>query len=348
MAAGGFLSFVEALGFQALEDAVSMRRFFGSGGTGLLAAVVALAAGGFALTPAGVVATEPVLLEIVPRAVDLGRLNPVDPLDSEIQFGRTTVRIFSATDWQLEIALASPICRTADGWELPHPDPGVTTIIPSALFALEPCVVASGDSSASWVAHRLDWVEIGTCLETLLRPESPPGTYAATMLVRLLDTSGSPLLDPIAVAVEFSVAPWVRISDEVPLIEITVDDGEWNGASEGVPTSLFVSGNTAWRLGAAQAGDVISDLGLAGIPDPNITALVPPTELPPGTPAMSLGEQVLGPDPIILAEGDPGTSPSAMVVELPVVIRLESDQPLPAGSYRAELVFEVDVHQPLP
>ena len=294
-------------------------------------------------TPAGA-------LEIDPTVTHMGRFSLVDPLESEVSFGETVFRVLSSDPWQLEVTMPEPIRRLDDGQELvrlDHLDPGIPLV--AEILAERPCVVTSGPGSAEWQAFTLNWRELETAIARILHPAVSPGSYRAVFLIRLLDSQGVPLTDCTTVTLQFEVLSWVHLSDNIPLIELLADDGTAGvGILESEPTYLLISGNAAWELRVVGTGELISDDGLTGLPQPAFTVCVPQSVLGMNSDIMGVGCVDLAPDPVWIARGDPATSIATAAEEIPVTVRLQTEEPLPAGEYRASLVFEVREQEPLP
>jgi hypothetical protein len=87
---------------------------------------------------------------------------------------------------------------------------------------------------------------------------------------------------------------------------------------------------------------------LTGLAIPGLALLVPGGDLPVGIEPASSGYLSIGENPCTIAFGHPEGSPSGSLEEVPIVVRLESDIPLPAGRYWMTLVFEASAKEPLP
>jgi hypothetical protein len=292
----------------------------------------------------------PASLEVEPVFCDLGYLSLDTPLDSEIRAGTTHLRVVSSVDWQIEILMPAAPRRLDNGGQtlgVRHPVP--PTLIPEGLFSLQPCVVAAGRSSDHPQQIKLDWREVASALERILDPLTPPGTYQASLLVRLIDGQGRSLADCLTTTVQFDIAGWVRMSEEIPPVEMNLDGASLVGeVFISNVTSILMTGNTAWQLSVAQAGEMVSEDGRTEIPRASLTVSVP-REIPGGeskvVPPGSLG---VDGDLVTVYIEDSAPDPDGNFAEIPVVVRLDSDEPLPAGRYRLTLVFEARAQEPLP
>jgi len=288
-------------------------------------------------------------LDIDPALCDLGLLSPEDPLDSEMTPGKTTVRLLSSGDWRIEIVLAGPIRRLNDGLELPPPDPSeVIAPIPGELFSLLPSTVASGEGSNEWQELEVDWREVATALEHGLDVNSMSGVYGSSLIARLVDPEGQSLTAGIHVTVQFEVSRWVRVSEGIADIDLSFAAGDWDVINETASTSLLVGGNVSWRLSSARVGEMSNEEGLTDLPVPGIAVYVPGEELAPGLEPAVAGYVTLGEEPVTIVLANPESPSSGSLEDIPIVVRLEADEPLPAGRYRMTLVFEASAAQPLP
>jgi hypothetical protein len=175
-----------------------------------------------------------------------------------------------------------------------------------------------------------------------------PGLYATTLVARLVDFEGEALTEGVSITVQFEVSRWVHVSPDIPEIRMTFRDGDWDVFNVYDATTVRVEGNDAWQLRAAHLGDVVSEEGLTGLPPVTLAVYVPEADLEPGLDAASSGSVGLGSDPVTIVSGYPESPSSGLFTEIPVFVRLDSDQPLPAGRYRMTLVFEASAQGPLP
>ncbi|MCK4546559.1 MAG: hypothetical protein KAW17_03870 [Candidatus Eisenbacteria sp.] len=298
------------------------------------------------LLPAETPATSPTLV-IDPLFVDLGRFSAVGSLDSEISLGKTEIRVLSRQDWRLEVALAEPVCRLEDSLPLATAD-SRSTVPPvlQEILDLCPSILTSHPGSDEWWKMEIDWREIGAALEQALHPAASPGTYQAMLLARILGREGEPLTGCSQVAIRFDILRWTQLSADIPEIEISTDFA--TGVLQSEQASLLMTGNSAWRLRAAQAGVLISEDGEREIPQASLTICVPSSGTGGSWKSTGSGFQTLRPQPITIGCGDSPTASAVPWEEIPIVVRLESDGPLPAGRYRTELVFRVSAQEPSP
>jgi hypothetical protein len=253
-------------------------------------------------------------------------------------------------DWQIEILMPVAPRRVDDsGQPLGLRRPIPPSPIPEGLFALRPCIVAAGPPSERWHELEVDWREVGSALERILDPLTPPGTYQASLLARLVDREGRALTDCVGATVRFDIAGWVRMSEEIPPVEITFDGGDLVGqVFESCVTSILMTGNTAWQLDVAQAGMLTSEDGQTEIPRASFTVSVPRAGPGDESQAAQPGTLALDGNPLTIYAEDSAPSGDEGFLEIPVVVRVDSDEPLPAGRYRLTLVFEARAQEPLP
>lgn len=278
-------------------------------------------------------------LKVEPAFCDLGTFSSTDPLECNITFGKTTVRVLSEDDWRIEVTMPEPVHRLSDGLKLTGlPSEDRLSSIPKDLLEHRPWTAATGPGSPEWQAFEIDWREIGREFQLLLDTRTPPGTYEAVLLVRLTDAAAAPLTDFTRVTVGLHVSRWVNLSQDLTPIEVSVDS-DAKGVIQSEPTTILVTGNTAWELRVVQAGEITSEGGEMEIRGAKFTVCVPKD-----------GVQYLelGPEAVAIARGDAPAASSTPTEEIPILLRLESDEPLPAGRYRTTIIFEVSAQEPSP
>jgi hypothetical protein len=279
---------------------------------------------------------------------DLGQLSPGDPSQSSIQAGKVRVRVLSLEDWSLETRLGSPFQRESDGQELQFEDPARATppLTPDLLLG-HPVVAASGEGSRDERSFEVDVWTLGAALETTLESDVPPGAYRAVVLARLVDGQGQSLAEAEPVTVRFELVPWAGLTPDIPPVEFGVHTLDWNTLLEGEPTVVRVAGNSTWQLRVARAGELVNEQSGAEVPGVRVSAQVP-GDLPPGAEPVMSGYLMLGEVPAVIVRGGAAEAPGDLLQEIPVLIRLESDDRLLAGRYRIELVFDIAPEASLP
>ena len=286
-------------------------------------------------------------LRFEPGSGYLGSFSTLDPLESDVAPGRISVRVQSDVDWRLEVRMREPLRRTADGLVLPtERAPGARGAGPSPIFSLEPHVALSGPASRGSDSVLRDWHELAKALEDYLDRNDPPGTYEGTLLGRLLDSSGDPLTDYVALSIQFDIAPWVEIVDhDVPDFSVPVTDGALEGESPTAAVRLV--SNSSWTLlvsGGQEPGPRNHGIGF----DPGGLSACALTEGQARWRLLRPGCVPLGPEPQAFIAGDAPRPFSLSNEEIPVVIRFRTAQAIPAGAYGATVRFTARVGQSPP
>ena len=280
-----------------------------------------------------------VVFHIEPTFADLGCVCLANGVESDVNPGRTVIHITSSEEWRFEVTMPDAVRRLHDGESLLRTISDGRELSPlDQILGMRPCVLAQGSGSETQTDLAVDWAEITRGLEQLLDPAMPPGTYQAVLLARLIGRSGSDLSEPVRVTVQFEITGWVKLHADLLQIEIPTDYlGTALGESQ--PVSVPVTGNTAWELAVAQTTELVSLEGNESLPRANLEVCVPPS---------GIGYRPVGSEIVEIASGAPPTTGSGVQEEIPLVFRLASDGPLPAGRYQATLVFKVRAQEPLP
>lgn len=280
-----------------------------------------------------------VLFHIEPPFADLGRLCLAGGIESDVNPGRTVIHIESSEEWQLEVTMPDLVRRVRDGESLLKTARDRQGLSPlEQILGMRPCVLTAGPGSITRTELVVDWHRIARALEQVLDPAVPPGTYQAVLLARLIGGGGSVLTEAVRVTVQFEITGWVELPADLLQIEIPTDY-RGTGLLESQSASVLVAGNTAWELAVAQTVELVSLDGEETLPRASLEVCVPPS---------GIGYLPVGSESVEIARGTPSTTGSGVMEEIPIVFRLESDGPLPAGRYQATLVFKVRAQEPLP
>lgn len=285
--------------------------------------------------PAAVSTTTP-LLE--PALAHFGLVSAHDALDSRLVAGSTSASFTSDVPWRLELRLAAPFRRVADGLALV---PWRTQTSPSGAQAwltnLEPSIVASGPAGDAPQHVALDWAGFERALAAGLEPGDPPGEYEGVLIARLLDGAGAPLGEGAPLTLRFEIARWIELGGlEEAEFRILLPGGADESESE--PVMVTLASNSGWTL-------LVSSLpgtdprGADGRPGP-AQLLVCADGNTSSSRLAAAGCIVPGGTPQVLAAGAAPRAFDVVREEIPVTVRYHTRPAQGAGSYRLALQFK--------
>jgi hypothetical protein len=283
-----------------------------------------------------------VSLQIDPLLAIGGVFSPINPDNTEITTGSTTIRVLStAEDWKLFVTVLEPFRRISDGIELPmqrfhelFPD------ISDEILNFQPHMLRDKRASANWYELIQDWQPFQEAMQDYLLDTYPPGTYRSHLRFELFNNQNSLLTDAIDITIEFDLraSATVEMLNHDITLQVQFADSLGHGESYLVP--IAVRSNTSWvlKLEGSENGAV----GPSGqIPLEMISARV---DVAPGDEWQGHLPyyEPLQASPMTIASG---IAPLPfMITEATVPLQLSCDVPLSiiSASYEAQVTLTIE------
>lgn len=275
--------------------------------------------------------------EVVPGSISLGAFTGENPNDCILNPGTTAISIVSPEPWQVVVRLAQPVRRLEDNLELPleraqqlFPD------LPAPFFSSLPAQLDYGPGGEDVQTLNYGWQLLQMRLLQYLERSDPPGMYEGMLQFDLQNRDGVALADPVFVTLELEIQPQVVIEVSEANPGISVDHA--GDPTDSEPLVIIVRANCSWELSVSCATKLQRDDGGFSYQLPRLLWQIPENSQ---WESFTTDYQPATTTPMLVARGEAPAPFESGEVDIPFLVRVETDRITDATGYSCDLRFEI-------